>query len=429
MLRRRLPLSVALGCLLAGCQHAAPMALSLGLDAVNDAPGTITRIAEAPHVEPSPEGAAASPIQADPAPVPPVETPSGGVVYSSHQDAPAAAPAVFDPSLAVGLAWQLTRTADGLLDVGGLAKISDGTLYVTDPVGNRLLAVAADGTATRVAGSAIGTRGFLGDGGAGALARLAEPHGVVREDLLGVVLFCDTGNGRIRYLWPDGTVGTYAGGGADGADAVADKANAALAEPFGLAAAADGSLYFTERASGKVRRISPAGAVSTLATLTPGKLGPIALDAAHGLLWVGDGADVRVVPTAGGAPTTAFTAPGFGVTGLAADQAGHLWAMQASADGRSGAKVWRMQVGANGLAGGIVEAVAGTGAAVASAADALLVGAPASARRPLAGHAGCALAIDLTQAGSSSTRSGQVYLGNAFDGTAAQVLRLEAGGP
>jgi sugar lactone lactonase YvrE len=425
MLRSRYPLAVALGCALAGCQHAAPMVLSLGLDAVDEAPVAVTRIVAAPPVAPSPSVGSSVFV---PAPAPSVDDRPAGVVYSAPRGGPAA-PAALPAALAVGLAWQLTRVADGLLDVGGMATAPDGTLYVTDPAGNRLLAVRADGTWQRVAGSGVGTAGFLGDGGAGTLARLAAPHGVVHEDGLGVVLFCDTANGRIRYLWPDGTVGTYAGGGADAADAVANKDLAALAEPWGLAAGPDGSLYFTEHASGKLRRIAPTGALSTLATLTPGQVGPLALDAANGLLWVGDGPDVRVVPTAGGAAATTFNSPGQLITGLAADQAGHLWAMQASADGRANAKVWRMQVGADGLANGIVEAVAGTGAPVASAADALLAGGPASARRPLGGHAGCALAIDLAQAGNAAVRSGQVYVGNAFDGTAAQVLRLEAVGP
>jgi sugar lactone lactonase YvrE len=426
MLRSRHPLLVfTLGCLLAGCQHVAPTVLSLGLEAVDAAPGTITRIAEAPHPSPTP----VTSVEVD-VPVPsatPTPWHPGGVVYSMPTFPVVLATDPPPTSLTVGLAWQLTRAVDGLLDVGGMAKAPDGTLYVTDPASNRLLAAPSDTSWVRLAGSSLGTAGFLGDGGAGTLARLAAPHGVIHEDGLGVVLFCDTGNGRIRYVWPDGTIGTYAGGGADAGDAVAAKDQAALAEPWGLVAGPDDSLYFTERASGRVRRIAPDGSVSTLATLT--QPGPIALDATNGVLWVGDGPDVKTLPVGGGAVTTAFSAPGKLITGLAADQAGHLWAMQASADGRSGAKVWRLQVGTDGLANGITEVVAGTGAAVAAAADAMVGGAPEAARRALAGSASCALAIDLTQAGSSSTRGGQVYVGNGFGGTAAQVLRLELGGP
>lgn len=426
MCRSRYPLVVFfLGCMLAGCQHAAPAVLSLGLEAVAGAPEPTTRIAEVPHASPTPVPAA---VEVDvPAPSPTPWHP-GGVVYSRPRESyPVVLPSDAPVSLAVGLAWQLTRAVDGLLDVGGMAKAPDGTLYVTDPAGNRLLAASSDTAWARIAGSSQGTGGFLGDGGAGPLARLSAPHGVIHEDGLGVVLFCDTGNGRIRYVWPDGTIGTYAGGGADAGDTVAAKDQAALSEPWGLVAGPDDSLYFTEHASGRVRRIAPDGSVSTLAMV--GQPGPIALDATNGVLWVGDGPDVKTLPVGGGAPTTAFTATGKLITGLAADQAGHLWAMQASADGRSGAKVWRLQVGTDGLANGISEVVAGTGAAVTRAADALLGATPEGARRALAGHAGCALAIDLTQAGSSSTRGGQVYLGNGFDGSAAQVLRLELGTP
>jgi hypothetical protein len=67
--------------------------------------------------------------------------------------------------------------------------------------------VAPDGVADLLAG--CGSAGWSGDGEAAVAARLSGPYDVAVA-VAGVVV-ADTGNGRIRYVGPDGTISTVAG--------------------------------------------------------------------------------------------------------------------------------------------------------------------------------------------------------------------------
>lgn len=67
-------------------------------------------------------------------------------------------------------------------------------------------------TSTLVAGGGAGAVGYAGDGGPATQALLAFPHGLaVGSD--GTVYVSDTANSRIRKIAPDGTISTVAGGG------------------------------------------------------------------------------------------------------------------------------------------------------------------------------------------------------------------------
>ena len=108
-------------------------------------------------------------------------------------------------------------------------------------------------------------RTFLGDGIDAKSARLSGPsQPVVASD--GTLYFADTWNHRIRRVDPAGIIHTAAGTGerafkGDNGSAL----QAAFNEPIGLALASDGSLYISDTANNRVRKLSPKGVITTVA--------------------------------------------------------------------------------------------------------------------------------------------------------------------
>lgn len=155
---------------------------------------------------------------------------------------------------------------------------------------------APSGTVTTLAGSA-GQAGSA-DGSA-AQARFNAPEGIAAT-AAGVVYVADTGNQTIRRIAADGAVTTLAGsagsaGTADGAGAIAR-----FSSPRGLALDAAGNLFVADSAA--VRRVTPAGTVTTVTVPGTGTVADVAVDAG-GNLYVARGALYRVTP---GGQTTTF---------------------------------------------------------------------------------------------------------------------------
>lgn len=88
-----------------------------------------------------------------------------------------------------------------------------------------------------------GTKGVEGDGGPAISAQLNDPGGICRGPD-GSLYICDTANGRIRQLKPDGTLVTIAGG----------TAELRLKEPYEVRLDAVGNLFWVERLTHCVRR-------------------------------------------------------------------------------------------------------------------------------------------------------------------------------
>jgi RHS repeat-associated protein len=150
-----------------------------------------------------------------------------------------------------------------LLEVLGLAVGPDNSLYIADNSGHRIRRVSPDGIISTVAGS--GVNGFSGDGGPATQARLRFPKSVaVASD--GTLYIADSGNNRIRRVSPDGIITTIAGTGSFSFGGDGGPARfASFADPYRVALGPDGTVYIADRANSRIRRISHNGIITTVA--------------------------------------------------------------------------------------------------------------------------------------------------------------------
>lgn len=144
-----------------------------------------------------------------------------------------------------------------------------GGLLIADSGNDRVRRVAADGTITTVAGS---TRGFSGDGGPATAAQLSQPRDIaIASD--GAILIADTGNDRVRRVAPDGTISTLAGVGAGLAGDGDPARTARLTQPFSIVPLTNGGVLVADTGNNRVRRITPLGAIFTVAGTSGGLAG------------------------------------------------------------------------------------------------------------------------------------------------------------
>ena len=154
-----------------------------------------------------------------------------------------------------------TGTAARLYDPADLAVDGSGDIYVGDTNNQTIRKITPAGVVTTLAGLA-GVRGTAD--GAGSAARFALPMGIA-IDSAGNLYVADAGNETIRRVTPAGTVTTYAGqpnvsGTADG-----PAASASFMHPTDVALDASGNLYVSDTMNGTIRKITSGGVVSTLA--------------------------------------------------------------------------------------------------------------------------------------------------------------------
>jgi sugar lactone lactonase YvrE len=151
----------------------------------------------------------------------------------------------------------------------GVAVDGAGNVYVADTQNSRVRRVSPAGVITTLAGT--GVAGFSGDTGQASAAQLRSPQGVA-ADAAGNVYIADTQNDRVRKVDPAGVITTLAGTGTPGFSG--DTGQASLAQlnfPFGVAVDAAGNVYIVDTSNHRVRKVNPAGVITTLAgTGTPG---------------------------------------------------------------------------------------------------------------------------------------------------------------
>ena len=142
-----------------------------------------------------------------------------------------------------------------------VALDAEGIRYVADTANHTIRRIIAGGAVNTLAGGA-GISGSLD--ASGTNARFSSPSGLV-VDAAKTVYVADTGNHTIRKVSAAGVVTTWAGSpGSSGADDGVGT-TALLNTPRGLALDASGNLYVCDSGNHTIRKITPAGSVSTLA--------------------------------------------------------------------------------------------------------------------------------------------------------------------
>jgi sugar lactone lactonase YvrE len=152
-----------------------------------------------------------------------------------------------------------TGTAATFNGPRGLALDSAGNIYVADRYNHTIRKISSAGAVTTVAGSA-GLAEFAN--GTGSVVRFNHPVGVA-VDSTGTLLVTDYENNAIRKITPAGEVSTFAGNGTKGTvDGVGLAAN--FNRPYGIALGNSGTVYVTDHDNYTVRKITAAGEVTTV---------------------------------------------------------------------------------------------------------------------------------------------------------------------
>jgi DNA-binding beta-propeller fold protein YncE len=142
----------------------------------------------------------------------------------------------------------------------GLAVDATGSVYVADYGNNRIRKISSTGVITTVAGSTAGNAD-----GTGAAAKFNGPRALVL-DASGTNLYvADANNNTIRkVVLATGSVTTLAGSGQP-AFADGNGTAAAFNHPSGIAIDATGNLYVADAANNLLRKVTPAGVVTSVA--------------------------------------------------------------------------------------------------------------------------------------------------------------------
>ncbi len=199
----------------------------------------------------------------------------------------------------------------------GLAFDASGNLYAADNHNNLIKKISPAGVVTIFAGS--GAAGAVN--GTGIAASFNAPTGVAFDNS-GNMYVTDAANNLIRKITPSAVVTTFAGSGAAGS-ANGTGAAASFNNPQGIAVDGSGNVYVADNGNSLIRKITPAGVVTTFAGsgtaawidgtgIAASFFSPygLTIDAA-GNLFVGDFLEIREITPAGVVSTVAGN-PAFG---------------------------------------------------------------------------------------------------------------------
>ena len=144
-----------------------------------------------------------------------------------------------------------------------VAVDASGNVYVADKNSNTIRKVTSSGVVTTLAGLA----GIPGSrDGTGSNARFNNPSGVA-VDSSGNVYVADTYNNIIRKVTPSGVVCTLAGFALNSGSTDGLTSNARFNFPSGIAVDGSGNVYVADQNNNTLRKLTPGGLVTTLAGL------------------------------------------------------------------------------------------------------------------------------------------------------------------
>jgi sugar lactone lactonase YvrE len=187
-------------------------------------------------------------------------------------------------------------TAAKIGTVTGIAVDRKGNLYLSDATSDRIRKVSSKGIITTVGGN--GKFGYSGDGRPALKATLNSPAGLA-VDRVGNLYLADSSNHRVRKISAAGTITTVAGTGRAGYSGDGGLAvKAELFDPQGIAVDSAGNVYIADSGNNRIRKVTSAGIITSIAG--NGRFG-----------YSGDG----------GAPLEAQLGP----FGLAVDAAGNIY--------------------------------------------------------------------------------------------------------
>ena len=215
-----------------------------------------------------------------------------------------------------GGGYSITTAAGGFVGDNGPARaaslwaieraITDpaGNIYISDGENHRIRRVSTSGVITTIAGT--GVAGFSGDGSAATMAQVNFPVGLAL-DSGNNLYFADRGNNRIRRITPAGIITTVVGG----------PGATQLSAPRGTAFDASGNLYITDSSGGgRLVRFSTNGQLTPVLTGLAAP-GGIAIDGAGNVIVADTNHQVIVKVTPGGG---ASIIAGSGVAGFGGDR-------------------------------------------------------------------------------------------------------------
>ena len=192
-----------------------------------------------------------------------------GNIYTSASDGahirkitPGGATSVFAGSVGAPGNVDGTGTAAQFSYPAGVAMDAADNLYVIDGNNNNLRKITPAGVVTTLAGSTTGASGNAD--GTGTAALFNSPIGL-GIDAAGNLFVGDRNNHSIRKVTPAGVVTTFAGvsGSAGSADGTGGAAR--FTSPEGIKVDAYGNLFVADSGNCTIRKITPGGVVSTIA--------------------------------------------------------------------------------------------------------------------------------------------------------------------
>ena len=226
----------------------------------------------------------------------------------------------------------------------GISVDESGNVYIADPGNHCIRKITPSGEVSTLAGN--GSTGFID--GTGNESRFASPNDVA-VDASGNIFVADRDNNCIRKITATGEVSTFAGNKTAGfVDGESDVAQ--FNEPYSVTINALDILYVADFKNHRIRKITPAGKVSTLAGSGESGFGDgtgilatfnnpynVAVDASNNVYVVDEGNNrIRKITSSGVVTTIAGSTRGFanGINenalfnrpcGIAVDASGNLY--------------------------------------------------------------------------------------------------------